>query len=364
MKPKNNIRWLNIKIHQGKEQEMRYKLLGKSGLKVSEIALGTMTFGEEWGWGASKEESRKIYDAYRKAGGNFVDTANRYTGGTSEKYVGEFIKSEREEIVLATKYTLVSREGDPNSAGNSRKNMIQSLEASLKRLGTDYIDLYWLHAWDHLTPVEEVMRAFDDMIRSGKIVYAGVSDTPAWVVARANMMAELRGWSPFVALQIEYSLIERTVERELLPMARELGMAVTPWAVMGGGLLTGKYNKQTDEPKRMKEGDSRRINEHNLKIAEEVVKIADELGKKPGQVAIDWVRQKPGLIIPIIGARNVKQLEESLGALEFTLSDEHIKRLDNISQIDLGFPNEFLTRDFITRILYAGMRDKIDSDKL
>jgi aryl-alcohol dehydrogenase-like predicted oxidoreductase len=198
---------------------MRYKLLGKSGLRVSELALGTMTFGEEWGWGASKEESRHIFEAYVAAGGNFIDTANRYTEGTSEKFVGEFVAPERDKFVVATKYTLFMRRNDPNAAGNQRKNMVQSLEASLKRLGTDYVDLYWVHAWDFMTPVEEVLRALDDMVRAGKILYVGISDTPAWVVSQANMLAELRGWTRFVGLQLPYSLIERTPERELLPMA-------------------------------------------------------------------------------------------------------------------------------------------------
>jgi aryl-alcohol dehydrogenase-like predicted oxidoreductase len=207
---------------------MRYKLLGKSGLRISELALGTMTFGEEWGWGASKEESKKVFDAYAKDDGNFIDTANRYTEGTSEKYVGEFIAADREHFVVATKYTLFMKRDDPNYSGNHRKNLVQSLEASLKRLKTDYIDLYWVHAWDFTTPMEEVLHALDDMVRAGKIIYIGVSDTPAWIVSRMNTIAELRGWTQFIGLQIKYSLLERTVERELLPMARELDIGVTP----------------------------------------------------------------------------------------------------------------------------------------
>lgn len=208
---------------------MRYKLFGKSGLRVSELALGTMTFGDEWGWGASKEESKKIFDAYAEAGGNFIDTANRYTEGTAEKFVGEFIAADRDHFVLATKYTLFMRRDDPNFSGNHRKNMVQSLEASLKRLKTEAVDLYWVHAWDYMTPVEEVMRALDDMVRAGKILYVGISDTPAWVIAQANTLAELRGWSRFVGIQLQYSLIERNIERELLPLARETDMAVTAW---------------------------------------------------------------------------------------------------------------------------------------
>lgn len=339
---------------------MKYKMLGRSGLKVSELALGTMTFGEEWGWGAPKDECRRMYEAYREAGGNFIDTANRYTEGTSEKFVGEFIRPERDQIILATKYTSASRKGDPNSAGNSRKNMVQALDASLMRLGVEYIDLYWLHAWDYLTPVEEVMRAFDDMVRMGKVLYIGISDTPAWIVSRANMLAELRGWNPFIALQIEYSLIERTVERELLPMAKELGMAVTSWAALGGGLLTGKYNYDTPEPRRMNSADSRRLNEHNLNIARETINVASEINKSPAQVAINWVRQKSPNIIPIIGARTIGQLKDNMAALDFTLSDEQRRRLDNVSKVDLGFPHQFLSTDFIKDILYAGTYDKIE----
>ncbi|MFC1662135.1 aldo/keto reductase, partial [Gemmatimonadota bacterium] len=179
---------------------MRYKLLGRSGLRVSELGLGTMTFGEEWGWGASKKESQRIFDAYATAGGNFVDTANRYTEGTSERFVGEFVAADRGHFVVATKYTLFNREGDPNAAGNHRKNMVQSLEASLRRLKTDYIDLLWVHAWDFMTPVDEVMRGLDDLVRAGKVLYVGISDTPAWIVSQANTLADLRGWTPFVAL--------------------------------------------------------------------------------------------------------------------------------------------------------------------
>ena len=222
---------------------MRYKLLGRSGLRVSELALGTMTFGPEWGWGASKDESRRMFDAYAEAGGNFLDTANRYTEGTSERYVGEFIASDRDHWVVATKDTLWMRRDDPNFSGNHRKNMVQALDASLKRLGTDYIDLYWVHAWDFTTPTSEVMRALDDMVRAGKVLHVGISDTPAWVVSRANTLAELRGWSPFVALQLRYSLIDRTAERDLIPMARAMDMAITPWSILGAGTLTGKYSR-------------------------------------------------------------------------------------------------------------------------
>ncbi len=221
---------------------MNYRLFGNSGLRVSEVSLGTMTFGEDWGWGTAKEEARKIYDAYREAGGNFVDTANLYTNGTSETLVGEFIRDHRQSVVLATKYTNAMAGTDPNAAGNHRKSMVQALEASLRRLKTDYIDLYWLHIWDQMTPVEEVMRAFDDLVRQGKVLYIGVSDAPAWWIAQANTLAELRGWTQFIGLQIEYSLIERTVERELIPMGKAFKLGLVAWSPLAGGVLSGKYH--------------------------------------------------------------------------------------------------------------------------
>ena len=208
---------------------MRYKLLGKSGLRVSELALGTMTFGEDWGFGASKEESKKIFDAFVEAGGNFIDTAVNYTNGTSEEYLGEFIQGKREQFVIATKYSLTTRPNDPNGGGNHPKNLVQSVEASLRKLKTDYIDVLWLHAWDFMTPVEEVMRGLDDLVRSGKVLYIGVSDTPAWIVSQANTLASLRGWTPFIGLQVEYSLMQRAPERDLLPMAKALDIGVTAW---------------------------------------------------------------------------------------------------------------------------------------
>ncbi|RPJ45137.1 MAG: aldo/keto reductase, partial [Candidatus Latescibacterota bacterium] len=277
---------------------MKYRLLGRSGLRVSELCLGTMTFGEEWGWGASKEESRKIFDLFAELGGNFVDTANRYTEGTSEKWVGEFLGAERHRFVLGTKYTLITRPDDPNGSGNHRKSLVRSLEESLRRLGTDFVDLYWVHAWDFRTPIEEVMRALDDVVRAGKVLYAGVSDTPAWIVSRANTIAELRGWTPFVALQVEYSLVERTVERELLPMARALDLAVTPWAPLGAGVLTGKFTRGArPAATRLKEGSSK-LGERPLAIARAVDAVADARGVPSSQVALAWLRSRRGNVIP------------------------------------------------------------------
>jgi aryl-alcohol dehydrogenase-like predicted oxidoreductase len=341
---------------------MKYKLLGKSGLKVSEIALGTMTFGEENGtMGADKAESKKIFDAFVNAGGNFVDTANRYQEGTSEKYTGEFMGSARDNFVLATKYTLANpgRKTDILASGNSRKNMVYSLEQSLKRLKTDYIDLYWLHAWDYLTPVEEVMRSLDDMIRAGKILYIGISDTPAWIVSQANTLAELRGWTQFIGLQIEYSLIQRDPERDLIPMANAFGMTVTPWGSLGGGALTGKYlNKIPDEPHRVPEG-SKRINEQSTAIAREVVKVAEELGVTPGQVALNWIRQQKGSFIPIVGARKEEQIKDSLDCINFTIPEKMMNRLSDVSKIELGFPHDFLKEPMVNDIVYSGKRDDI-----
>jgi len=322
---------------------MHYRLLGHTGLRVSELALGTMTFGTEWGWGADTEEARKIFDAFAEAGGNFVDTADKYTNGTAERMVGEFVGADREKFVVASKYTLSSRSDDPNAAGNHRKNMVQSLEASLKRLGTDYLDVYWVHIWDRLTPIEEMMRALDDVVRSGKVLYVGISDAPAWVVARANTMAEDRGWTPFAAIQVQYSLIERTVERELLPMARDLDVAVTAWAALGSGILTGKYNKDRSGGggRIGTTGSSGMLTERNLAIAAEVVSLAEEIGVSPSQVALAWVRHQAGVVIPIIGATRLSQLTDNLGSLDVSLAPAQLDRLDNASAIELGFPHDF-----------------------
>ncbi len=342
---------------------MRYKLLGKSGLRVSEICLGTMTFGEEWGFGANKEDSKKIFDSYVDKGGNFIDTANRYTNGTSEKYVGDFIRSQREQFVLATKYTLYEQAGDPNRSGNHRKNMMQSVEASLKRLNTEYIDLLYLHAWDFLTPVDEIMRAFDDLIRQGKIFYAAISDTPAWRVSQANTMADIRGLSPFIGFQVEYSLLQRTPERDLLPMAKALDIGITAWAPLAGGALTGKYLKNKNAEGRVKENSQRR-NVPNTRITEAVVAVADQIGKSPAQVATRWTMQQNQVVIPIVGARTLEQIEDSLGAADFELNPEYMKQLNDVSQIDLGFPHDFLQQDAIKHVVYGDTLNKIDNHRL
>ena len=275
---------------------MRYRLLGNSGLRVSEAALGTMTFGDDWGWGAAKDEARRVYDAFRKAGGNFIDTANMYTNGTSESFLGEFTKGHRESVVMATKYSNSAAGTDPNAAGNHRKSMVQAVEASLKRLQTDYIDLYWVHIWDQITPVEEVMRGLDDLVRQGKVLYVGISDAPAWWIAQANTLAHLRGWSPFIGLQIEYSLIERTVERELIPMARALNLGLTAWSPLAGGVLTGKYHGHgSSEPGRMN-GDMMKQflpeEQRTERIIAAVKTVSDEVGRSMAQVALAWLRYR------------------------------------------------------------------------
>jgi aryl-alcohol dehydrogenase-like predicted oxidoreductase len=332
---------------------VRYGLLGRSGLRVSELCLGAMTFGGA----ADRDESRRIFETYREAGGNFVDTANNYSGGASEEILGELLADRRDEIVLATKYTAPTRPGDLNSGGNHRKALVQSLDASLARLKTDYVDLYWVHVWDVVTPLEELMRALDDAVRAGKVLYVGISDAPAWVVARANTLAELRGWTPFAGLQIEHSLIERTVESELVPMARALGLSVLAWGPLGGGLLSGKYLEEAppDEPRRLSEGD-RRLTERNLVVARTVTEVAADVGATPAQVALAWLRAQAG-VIPILGARTSAQLEESLGCMEVALAEDQLERLDEVSRVPLGFPHEFLEG---LRQRYAAVMPELD----
>jgi aryl-alcohol dehydrogenase-like predicted oxidoreductase len=337
---------------------MRYTLLGRSGLRVSEVALGAMTFGDAWGWGASEAECRRIFDAYVEAGGNFVDTACNYTDGQSEEIVGALTAPDRERLVIATKYTLTGRRDDPNAGGNHRKNLVQALEASLRRLRTDYVDLLWLHMWDGMTPVEEVMRALDDLVSAGKLLYLGFSDTPAWVISRATTLAGQYGWSPPVAAQGPYSLADRDVERELLPMARELGLAFTPWGMLEGGALTGKYLDETDEPRRYESAGPK-----TNAIAREVLAVAHEAGATPAQVAIAWVQAQPWHTIPIVGARSESQLRENLGALEVELSEEQIERLDTVSGFRLGFPREFLESEHVRGLIFGDTFELIDDPR-
>jgi aryl-alcohol dehydrogenase-like predicted oxidoreductase len=342
---------------------MRYRLLGNSGLRVSEAALGAMTFGEDWGWGAAKEEARKVYDAFREAGGNFIDTANIYTNGTSESFLGEFMKDHRQSVVLATKYSNAMPGTDPNAAGNHRKNMSQAVEASLKRLKTDYIDLYWVHIWDQITPVEEVMRGLDDLVRQGKVLYVGISDAPAWWIAQANTLAQLHGWSPFVGLQIEYSLIERTVERELIPMAKALNIGVTAWSPLAGGVLTGKYHGHGASEQGRMNSDMLKdfMPEQHLanRVVAAVKSVSDEIGRSMAQVALAWLRYRPVAVIPILGARKLSQLQDNLASFDVALSADQVKTLDEASHIELGFPYGMYAKKFVQAIAYGGMRDQI-----
>jgi len=342
---------------------MRYRLLGNSGLRVSEAALGTMTFGEEWGWGSAKDESRKVYDAFRDAGGNFIDTANFYTNGTSESFLGEFMKDHRQSVVLATKYTNANPGTDPNAAGNHRKSMVQALEASLKRLKTDYVDLYWVHVWDQITPVEEVMRGLDDLVRQGKVLYVGISDAPAWWIAQANTLAHLRGWSPFIGLQIEYSLIERTVERELIPMAKALNLGLTAWSPLARGVLTGKYHGHGSSGQGRMNSDTMKDfmpeQQRTDRIVAAVKAVSDQTGRGMAQVALAWLRYRPVPVIPIIGARKLSQLQDNLASFDLTLSADQLKILDDASRIELGFPYDVYTRELVRAIVYGGLRDQI-----
>jgi aryl-alcohol dehydrogenase-like predicted oxidoreductase len=346
------------------EQTLRldhYRRLGRSGLRVSPLCLGTMTFGTDWGWGADEPTSRAIFDAYAGRGGNFIDTANFYTNGTSERLVGAFIAGERERFVLATKYTLNMNPGDPNAGGNHRKCMVQSVEASLRRLNTDYIDLYWLHVWDGTTPIDEIMRGLDDLVAAGKILYIAVSDTPAWRIAQANTLAELRGWSRFIALQVEYNLALRDAERDLVPMAIELGLGVLPWSPLASGLLSGKYGREDLEKQRRAEkaaeGTVSRplmLTERRIEIAEAVKAVAGEIGRTPAQVALAWLLTRRGVTSPILGARTVAQIEDNLGALDVVLGPDELHRLEAASAITLGFPHDFIASDMVRGIVTGG----------
>jgi aryl-alcohol dehydrogenase-like predicted oxidoreductase len=331
-----------------------YRLLGRSGLRVSPLALGTMTFGTDWGWGADRDEAHRIFDAYVDRGGNFIDSSNNYTNGTSEQLIGELTADKRDRLTIATKYSASTHPDDPNSGGDHRKSMVRSVERSLARLQTDYIDLLYLHLWDGTTSVEEVLRAMDDLVRAGKVLYVGISDTPAWQVSRMQAIADLRGWSPLVALEIEYSLIERTGERDLIPMASEMGLGVIPWSPLGRGVLTGKYTSRdlddggdsvgVEGTRRSGGAMNGSLTERSLAIAEVVKTVAAELGRTPAQVALAWTLLNDSVTAPLVGARALAQLEDNLGALEVELPDDARARLDQASTVALGFPHDVLAR--------------------
>lgn len=340
----------------------QYRLLGRSGLRVSPLSLGTMTFGSDWGWGADQAEAKRIFDAYADRGGNFVDTSVNYTNGASERLLGEYLKGKRDRMVLATKYTMSRDPRNINAGGNHRFNLVRSVEDSLRQLDTDRIDLFYLHAWDFTTSPEEVMRALDDLVRAGKILYLGICNTPAWRIAQMQTLADLKDWSPFVALQIEYSLVERTVEYELLPMAQALGLGVLPWSPLGGGILTGKYTSAdlSDENRADVAADrkgviasSGHLNQRSLDIADVVVEVAEEVGASPSQVAIAWTLRNPAVVSPIIGARTVGQAEDNFGALSVVLTDDQLDRLNQASALAPIFPERFIGRPMAQQLIFG-----------
>lgn len=334
-----------------------YHTLGRSGLRVSPLCLGTMTFGPDWGWGSSIEDSRRIIDSYIDRGGNFLDTANIYTKGHSEKIIGDHVgaSAKRDRLVIATKFLGNMFPSDPNGGGAHRKSIVGACEESLRRLQTDYIDLYWMHFWDRFTPIDETMRALDDLVRQGKVRYIGFSDTPAWKCAQAQMLAEFRGWAPVIALQIEYSLLERTVEGDLIPMALEMGMGVTPWSPLKGGVLSGKYTRNS-KPATEGRGTStwvtNQLNERAYAVIDLLIDVATKVNATPAQVALAWVQSRPGVVSSIIGARTIEQLNDNLAALEVHLSAEQIKQLDDATRPILSFPHDFLS--FVTDNVQGG----------
>lgn len=320
-----------------------YVTLGRSGLRVSPLCLGAMTFGENLGWGTSVEESQRIIDRFLELGGNFIDTANLYTKSHSEKILGDHVgrhPARRDRLVLATKFSANLYPGDPNGGGSGRKSIISACENSLRRLQTDYIDLYWLHNWDVHTPIDETMAALDDLVRAGKVRYIGVSDTPAWKVAEANVTARFRGWSAFIGLQIEYSLLERSVEQELVPMARELGLGITPWSPLASGVLSGKYTRENAGQLKGDRGMflEAKLNEHAYDVVDALAQIARARETTVARVALAWVQSRPGVTSTIIGARRLAQLEDNVRALEVKLTAEDVARLDALTAPTLGFP--------------------------
>lgn len=319
---------------------MRYRLLGRTGLRVSELFLGAMAFGRN----APLDEARRIVDLYADAGGNVVDTANYYSAGASESILGEVLEGRRDRFVLATKYTLSRDHTDLNAAGNHRKSLTLSLEDSLRRLRTDYLDLYWVHLWDRHTPVEETMRALDDAVRAGKILYVGISDAPAWVVAQANTLSELRGWTPFAGVQVPYSLLNRDIERELLPMAESFGLTVATWSALGHGVLSGR---STDS-----------LPPREQAVAKTVREVADELGATSAQVAIAWTRTHSRAVHPLLGASRAEQVADNLGALDLQLPDDAVKRLEAATEFILGFPGDFIAQ--VSNDVYGEAYTRLD----
>lgn len=325
----------------------QYVTLGRSGLRVSPLCLGAMTFGEDFGWGTSVEESQQIIDSYTELGGNFIDTANFYTKSHSEKIIGDHIgrnAARRDRLVIATKFSGNLYPGDPNGGGSGRKSLISACENSLRRLQTDYIDLYWLHIWDANTPIEETMAALDDLVRSGKVRYIGVSDTPAWKISQANLIARFRGWSAFVGLQVEYSLLERSIEQELVPMASEFGLGITPWSPLKGGVLSGKYTRRNAGQHNAGRGAlvDAFLSEQSYAVVDELEIIAKAHETNVASVALAWVRTQPGVASVIIGARRLSQLEDNVRAVDVSLGADELARLDELTKPTFGFPNNML----------------------
>jgi aryl-alcohol dehydrogenase-like predicted oxidoreductase len=344
---------------------VRYRLLGRTGLRVSPLALGTMTFGQD-GWGTDEDTARAIFHRYLDSGGNFLDTANGYAGGRSEELLGCFIKdtASRDRVVLATKFTAATESGNPNATGNGRKNLLRSLDSSLRRLQTDYVDLYWMHLWDTVTPVEEVMRTLDAVVRSGKVRAIGLSDVPAWYLTKAQLTADTRGWEPVAALQLEYSLVERHIEREHIPAAADLGVALIPWSPLASGFLTGKYGR----------GDGTAVSgagrleslagvpfmrqrvERDWAVLDTLTGVAAEVGRSPAQVAINWVAHRPGVVSTLIGARNLAQLDANLATLDFELTAEQTSRLAAVGRPELYQPYILFDSAVISEISTAGFQ--------
>jgi aryl-alcohol dehydrogenase-like predicted oxidoreductase len=320
-----------------------YVTLGRSGLRVSPLCLGAMTFGEDLGWGSSVEESQQIIDRYIELGGNFIDTANFYTKSHSEKIIGDHVgrhSARRDRLVIATKFSGNLYPGDPNGGGSGRKSIVSACENSLRRLQTDYIDLYWLHNWDVHTPIDETMAALDDLVRAGKVRYLGVSDTPAWKIAEANVTARFRGWSAFIGLQIEYSLLERSVEQELVPMALELGLGITPWSPLKSGALSGKYTRQNAGQQKGDRGVllDTFLNERTYTVIDAIAGIAEAKDTTVARVALAWLQAKPGVTSTIIGARRLGQLEDNVRSLEVKLTPDELAKLDALTRPTFGFP--------------------------
>lgn len=341
----------------------QYRLLGRSGLRVSPLALGTMTFCTEWGWGSDEGEAKRIFDAYVDRGGNFIDTAVNYTNGSAEKILGGMIKDKRERLVLSTKFTMAREQGNPNSCGNHRYNLVRSVEDSLRQLDTDRIDLLHVHAWDFTTTPEEVMRALDDMVRAGKILYVAICNTPAWRISQMQTLADLRCWSPFVALQVEYSLVERSVEHELLPMEQALGLGVLPWSPLGGGILTGKYRRADLSEENVADVSPTRkgiiastghLNAQALDIADVVGEIADELGASRSQVALAWTLLNPAVVAPIVGARTLEQAEDNFKTLSVVFTEHQCDHLEKASALAPIFPARFMGRPMAQQLMFGG----------